>query len=111
VVTDRIKGLGTGSLGASSGASGGGSPIEQIRATTAASTATSAPQPGVDSVNITDSARRLLALAQAVQAAPEVDAQRVAELQQSIGNGQYQVQPGRIADRLLQMEQDLVAAH
>ncbi len=106
-MTDRIKGLGSGSLAASSG----GSPIEQIRASTAVSTATSAPQPGVDSVNITDSARRLLALAQAVQAAPEVDAQRVAELQQSIGNGQYLVQPGRIADRLLQMEQDLVAAH
>jgi negative regulator of flagellin synthesis FlgM len=105
-VTDRIKGLGSGSLGASSG----GSPIEQIRASTAVSTATSAPQPGVDSVNITDSARRLLALAQAVQSAPEVDTQRVAELQQSIGSGQYQVQPERIADRLLQMEQDLVAA-
>jgi negative regulator of flagellin synthesis FlgM len=106
-VTDRIKGLGSGSIGAS----GGGSPIEQIRASNAVSTATSAPQPGVDSVSITDSARRLLALAQAVQATPDVDAQRVAELQQSIGNGQYQIQPERIADRLLQMEQDLVAAH
>jgi negative regulator of flagellin synthesis FlgM len=105
-VTDRIKGLGSGSLGASSG----GSAIEQIRASTAVNTATSAPQPGVDSVNITDSARRLLALAQAVQSAPDVDKQRIAELQQSIGNGQYTIQPERIADRLLQMEQDLVAA-
>ena len=106
-MADRIKGLDGSSLGASSS----GSPIEQIRASTAVSTATSAPQPGVDSVNITDSARRMFALAQAVQDAPEVDAQRVDALQQAVGNGQYTINPDRIADRLLQMEQDLVAAH
>jgi negative regulator of flagellin synthesis FlgM len=107
VVTDRIKGLDGSSLGASSS----GSPIEQIRASTAVSNATNAPQPAVDSVKITDSARRLFALAQAVHAAPEVDTQRVAALQQEIGNGQYVINPDRLADRLLQMEQDLVAAH
>ena len=106
-MTDRIKGLGSSSLGASSS----GTPVEQIRASTAPSSATAAPQPGVDSVNITDSARRLSALAQAVQSAPDVDSQRVAALQQAIGNGQYQISPERVADRLLQMEQDLVAAH
>jgi len=106
VVTDRIKGLDSSSLGASNS-----SPIEQIRASTAVSNATNAPLPAVDSVNITDSARRLFALAQAVHAAPEVDTQRVAALQQEIGNGQYVIHPDRIADRLLQMEQDLVAAH
>jgi negative regulator of flagellin synthesis FlgM len=106
-VAGRIKGLDSSSLGASSS----GSPIEQIRASTALSTATSAPQPGVDSVNITDSARRLFALAQAVHDAPEVDAQRIAALQQAVGNGQYAINPNRIADRLLQMERDLVAAH
>ena len=105
-MTDRIKGLDSSALGASSG-----SPIEQIRASTAVSNATNAPQPAVDSVNITDSARRLFALAQAVNATPEVDTQRVAALQQEIGNGQYVIHPDRLADRLLQMEQDLVAAH
>ena len=106
-MADRIKGLDSSSLGAS----GSGSPIEQIRASVAVSTATSAPQPSVDSVNITDSARRLFALAQAVQEAPEVDSERVAALQNAIGNGQYTINPDRVADRLLQMEQDLVAAH
>jgi flagellar biosynthesis anti-sigma factor FlgM len=106
-VADRIKGLDSSSLGAS----GRGSPIEQIRASTAVSSATSAPQPSVDSVNITDSARRLFALAQAVNEAPEVDSQRVAALQQAIDGGQYTINPTRVADRLLQMEQDLVAAH
>jgi negative regulator of flagellin synthesis FlgM len=106
-VADRIKGLDSSSLGPSSS----GSPVEQIRASTAVSTATSAPQPSVDSVNITDSARRMFALAQAVQEAPEVDTERVAALQNAIGNGQYTINPDRVADRLLQMEQDLVAAH
>ena len=45
-MADRIKGLDSSSLGAS----GRGSPIEQIRASTAVSSATSAPQPSVDSV-------------------------------------------------------------
>lgn len=106
-MADRIKGLDSSSIGAGSS----GSPIEQIRASTAVSTATSAPQPSIDSVSITDSARRLSALAQAVHDSPEVDTERVAELQQAIGNGQYTINPDRVADRLLQMEQDLVAAH
>jgi len=106
-VTDRIKGLGSSSLGASSS----GTPVDQIRAATAPSSATGAPQSGVDSVNITDSARRLSALAQAVHASPELDSQRVTALQQAISNGQYVVSPDRIANRLLQMEQDLGAAH
>jgi negative regulator of flagellin synthesis FlgM len=107
VVVDRIKGLDSGAIGSSSS----GSPVDQIRASTPVSTGTSAPQPGVDSVNITDTARRLLSLAQAVQSTPEVDVQRVADLQQSISNGQYAVHPGRIADRMLQMDQELAAAH
>ena len=106
-MTDRIKGLGSSSIGASSS----GTPVEQIRASTAPGSATGAPQPGIDSVNITDSARRLSALAQAVNASPEVDSQRVSALQQAIGNGQYVISADRIANRLLQMEQDLGAAH
>jgi flagellar biosynthesis anti-sigma factor FlgM len=65
----------------------------------------------VDSVNITDTARRLLALSQAVHDTPDVDSLRVAALQQSIGSGHYSINPGRIADRLLQMEHDLSSAH
>ena len=106
-MADRIKGLGSGAVGAS----GAGSPIEQIRASTAISTPTNAPQPSVDSVNITDTARRLLALSQAVHDTPDVDSLRVAVLQQSISSGQYSINPGRIADRLLQMEHDLGSAH
>ena len=106
-MADRIKGIGAGSVGS---ASSSGAPVEQVRATAPLSTATGAPQPGADSVNITDSARQLSALAQAVNATPAMDTQRVAQLQQAISNGQYTIDPARIADRLLQMEQDLGAA-
>ena len=105
-MADRIKALN----GSSISASNSGSPIEQIRASTATSTSTSAAPPSVDSVQITDSARRLAALSQAVQNTPEVDSQRVAVLQQAIEGGQYSVNPQLIADRLLQFEQDLSAA-
>jgi flagellar biosynthesis anti-sigma factor FlgM len=53
----------------------------------------------------------MFALAQAVSEAPEVDTQRVSALQQSISSGQYVINPDRIANRLLQMEQDLAVAH
>jgi negative regulator of flagellin synthesis FlgM len=107
-VADRIKGLDSAALGAS----GSGTSIEQIRASTAlgGSSSNNTPQPTVDSVNITASARRMFALAQAVSEAPEVDTQRVSALQQSISNGQYVINPDRIANRLLQMEQDLAVA-
>jgi negative regulator of flagellin synthesis FlgM len=106
-VADRIKGLDSSSIGASST----GTPIEQIRTATPVNPqGGGTSQPSVDSVNITDSARRLSALALAVHDAPEVDTARVDALQQSIGNGQYTINPDLIADRLLQMEQDLGGA-
>jgi flagellar biosynthesis anti-sigma factor FlgM len=40
---------------------------------------------------------------------PELDAGRVAAVQQAIDSGQYTVSPQRIAARLLQLEQDLGA--
>ena len=105
-MADRIKALTGGSISASNS----GSPIEQIRASTAASASTSGAPASVDSVQITDSARQLAALSQAVQNTPEVDSQRVAVLQQAIEGGQYSVNPQLIADRLLQFEHDLSSA-
>jgi negative regulator of flagellin synthesis FlgM len=64
-------------------------------------------QPETDNVHLTDPARNMAALAQAVFDAPDVDTARVDTLQQSIQNGSYHVDAGRIADRLLQLEQEL----
>lgn len=106
-MADRIKGVDAGAIGPSSG-----KPIEQVRPSAAlGSSAAGTPSSGgTDSVHITDSARMLAALSQALQDSPDVDPARVASLQQSIDNGQYGVSSQRIADRLLQLEQDLSAA-
>jgi negative regulator of flagellin synthesis FlgM len=108
-VTNRIKGPDGGSIGA-----GGNSPVEKIRGSNAVGSAgsgsTTAGGSGSDSVQITDSARAMASLSQAVNAEPDVDTARVAALQQAIGSGQYSIDPQRIANRLLQTEQDLGSA-
>lgn len=58
-------------------------------------------------VSITDQARRLAALEQAVQSLPVVNESRVAEIRGAIENGRYQISPERIADQLLRTEQEL----
>ncbi|HEY5808709.1 MAG TPA: flagellar biosynthesis anti-sigma factor FlgM [Povalibacter sp.] len=58
-------------------------------------------------VQITGQARQLAALEQAVQGLPIVNEARVAEISSAIEEGRYQVNPERIADKLLRAEQDL----
>lgn len=60
-------------------------------------------------VQITDQARQLASLEQAVQSLPIVNEARVAEIRGAIDEGRYQINPERIADRLLRAEQDLAA--
>jgi negative regulator of flagellin synthesis FlgM len=61
-------------------------------------------------VQITDQARKLAALEHAVQSLPIVNESRVAEIRGAIDEGRYQVNPERIADKLLRSEQELGAA-
>lgn len=61
-------------------------------------------------VRITEQARQLAALEAAVQSAPIIDELRVAAIRQAIEEGSYEVSPERIADKLLQMDQDLSTA-
>lgn len=71
------------------------------------------PAPGKSTaspVHITDQARRLATLEQAVQSTPIVNEARVAEIRDAIEAGRYEVSPQRIADKLLRLEQDLKAA-
>lgn len=58
-------------------------------------------------VQITDSARQLAALEQAIRAMPEVDEAKVAEIRNAIEDGTYQVSPERIADKILRWESEL----
>jgi negative regulator of flagellin synthesis FlgM len=60
-------------------------------------------------VQITGQARQLAALEHAVQSLPVVNEARVAEIRSAIDDGRYQINPERIADKLLRTEQELSA--
>jgi negative regulator of flagellin synthesis FlgM len=104
-VANRIKGLDGGSIGPDNS-----NPIEKIRVSTpvsSGSSGASASTPRSDSVHITDSARALASLSQAVNEAPEVDMNRVSAVQQALASGSYRINPERIANNMLALEQDL----
>jgi negative regulator of flagellin synthesis FlgM len=65
------------------------------------------PSSGNSGVQITDSARQLAALEQAIRSMPDVDQAKVDEIRNAIANGTYKVSPDRIAEKLLRMENDL----
>lgn len=59
---------------------------------------------GADQVTLTQSARDLQQVAAAVEKAPVVDAGKVEATRQSIRNGTYSIDAGRIADNILRFE-------
>ena len=69
----------------------------------AAQQATGAPTTG-DTVTITDTAARLSRLESTLAQVPVVDTQRVESIQRALANGTYEINPERIADKLLAME-------
>lgn len=64
------------------------------------------PPKGDDQLKLTDSA---MAMHQATRAndANAVDSQRVDRVRQSLANGSYQINPGKIADKMISMDQQL----
>ena len=66
----------------------------------------SASQTG-DHVTLTDSARSLQKIEQALAQAPVVNTAKVAAVKQAVNNGTYKVDAGRVADKILQFESGL----
>ncbi len=60
-----------------------------------------------DTVTLTNSARSLQKIEETVAKAPVVNAAKVAAVRQAINAGTYQIDAGRIADKLLQFERGL----
>ena len=60
-----------------------------------------------DHVTLTDSARSLQKIEEAVAKAPVVDAAKVASVKQAVQSGTYKIDAGRVADKLLQFENGL----
>jgi negative regulator of flagellin synthesis FlgM len=72
-----------------------------------ARTATAPAAQTGDTVTLTDSARSLQKIEEAVAKAPVVNASKVAAVKQAIHSGTYQVDAGRVAEKLLQFERGL----
>ena len=64
-----------------------------------------------DKVTLTDSARLMQRLEEAVAKAPSVDGKRIDEIKQQIASGNYKVDTSRIANQLAQLESYLTGAH
>ncbi len=84
--------------------------VERVRATAAPKAAARGADQPVDSVHITDTARTALTLQSAVANVPDIDTARVERLRLSIEQHKYQANPAKIADRLMSLEGDLLAA-
>lgn len=77
----------------------------QARGDSAASTSERSPVVSTsDSLSLSDGAARLRSLEAAVASAPEVDIERISALKQAIADGSYQVNVGKLADKLIQLE-------
>jgi negative regulator of flagellin synthesis FlgM len=72
-----------------------------------ASSTGAATQTAGDTVTLTRSARSLQKIEEAVARAPVVDTAKVAAVKQAISSGTYQIDAGRIADKLLKFERGL----
>lgn len=57
-----------------------------------------------DTVSLTDTAARLQQLEKRMVELPVVDSQRVEQLKKAIADGNYQVDPARVAEKLLAFE-------
>ena len=89
-----------------SNSSGAVADKSQGEGSAAAAAAASTSQTG-DHVTLTDSARSLQKIEQAVAQAPVVNTAKVAAVKQAVNNGTYKVDAGRVADKILQFESGL----
>jgi negative regulator of flagellin synthesis FlgM len=62
---------------------------------------------GTDHLTLTDSARSLQKIGEAIAKAPVVDSAKVAAVKQAVNSGTYQIDAGRVADGLLRFERGL----
>lgn len=80
---------------------------DQSGSDAAGSTASTAAAQSTDHVTLTDSARSLQKIEEAIAKAPVVDTAKVAAIKQAVSSGTYQIDTGRVADKLLQYERGL----
>lgn len=58
-----------------------------------------------ETVSLTDTSAKLRALENTLSSLPAVDAQRVEALKKAVASGEYEVDPARVAEKLIALEQ------
>jgi negative regulator of flagellin synthesis FlgM len=104
-VTDKISGISTAEPIAKPAASSGGGVVTD-KSQGEGSAAPAAAQ-NKDQVTLTDSARSLQKIEEAVAKTPVVNADKVAAVKHAVSSGNYQVDAGRVAGKLLKYERGL----
>jgi len=89
--------------------SGQGTPVENQDGGKSGATpeSTSTASSTADSVNLTGEARQMQSLEARIASAPVVDTQRVQAVRTAVENGTFTVNPERIADKMISLEQAL----
>jgi len=82
-------------------------PVADQSGSDTSSTASVAASQASDHVTLTDSARSLQKIEEAIAKAPVVDTAKVATIKQAVSSGTYQIDSGRVADKLMQFERGL----
>ena len=86
---------------------GGGAPVSRVRDTTdGRKTETTGSASNID---VSDTARTLAALEDKISTLPVVNENRVDAVRRALDEGRYQVDPQRVADKMLRFEGDLLA--
>ncbi|MDR3445604.1 MULTISPECIES: flagellar biosynthesis anti-sigma factor FlgM [unclassified Dyella] len=85
---------------------GQGSSATQSPASTTSSDATAGSTGTTDRVQLTDSARALQEAARTTDGAT-MDTKKVDQIRQALANGTYKVDAGRIADRMMSLDNQL----
>jgi negative regulator of flagellin synthesis FlgM len=103
-VTDKISGISTAEPVAKPAGSGSGVVADKSQAEGSAAPAAA---PSTDHVTLTDSARSLQKIEEAVAKAPVVNADKVATVKHAISAGNYKIHAARVAGKLLKYERGL----
>jgi negative regulator of flagellin synthesis FlgM len=105
-MADKINGLGRGGLDVTQARGKGSARAERADRTGGRGEAERARSSG--NVRLTEAANSLKQAEAALRNSPDVDRARVERVRQQVETGAYQVNAGRLADRLLAFERDLV---
>ena len=87
---------------------GGGAPVSRVRDTTSEGRKTETTGTA-SSIDVSDTARTLAALEERIGTLPIVNESRVDAVRRAVDEGRYQVDPQRVADKMLRFEVDLLA--